>query len=134
MKANGTPDRGQLHLEEQLLLAFFSDSRNALRKLDLPDGPPLLLCHISGDKDALRALRDDLRNRHPQPFHCLTEKAYVLLFSGNSACSDAETVLRSAAEAFPQCTFCVGSAFHDVFSLPGEYEKLAVFADSRWFF
>ncbi len=133
-KATGDPDRGWLRQEELLLSVLFSDGGNAAQKLGLPDGTPILLCRVSGDRTTLQALREYFHDLQPQLFFCLTEKALALLFSGISSCSGAETVLRSAADAFPQCLFCVGSVFHDVFSLPWEYEKLISFADSRWFF
>ncbi len=133
-ETTGAPDSGQ-HLREELLLsALLSEDRNAVRRLDLPDGAPLLLCCVSGDREALRALGAFFRGGGPLPFLCRTEKALAILFAGDLACSGAETVLRSAADAFPQCLFCVGNVFHDLFSLSGEYEKLAAFADSRWFF
>ena len=133
-KAPGAPDRRRLRREALLFSALFSSGRTAARKLGLPDGAALLLCRVSGDGEALRALREFLSDRSPRFLFCLTEKALALLFAGDSACADAETVLRSAADVFPRCLFCVGGVVHDVSVLPGEYEKLAAFADSRWFF
>ncbi len=133
-EAAGSPDREPIRREQLLYAALFADSRDAMREPGLPDGAPLLLCRASGDREALRALREFFRDRDPQPFLCRTETAMALLFAGDEACSGAEAALRAAADAFPRCLFCAGSVFQDVSALPGEYEKLAAFADGRWFF